>query len=178
MTRTYTFTEAVKHLLKSKKLTMTVQDLGSSMETYAYYRDQPMQHEVSLFDVRLQGNKISTQEDTFDYRRQGSVEPYPTASEILYDLTNFSVYWSDRTPEGFVAWVQEWGWDHYGIGTEEAVKKSQKRWEEVGGEGTEPQRMRTLDEILAAWQAEWAAIKKLEDAIGRDVLKFLMEAER
>lgn len=172
------FEKLVSHLLRTKRLTMTIQDRGTQREIVGYYRGQPMQVERTLFEVRLQGDKGSTQADTFDYSRSGPVDPYPTASETLADLTNFTVYEYSQTPEGFVAWIQGCGWDHHGIGTQAAVEENQRLWEKVGGKGQEPKRMQTLDEILTAWQAEWEAIDRMSQAMGKDVLAMLMEAER
>ena len=156
MVKSYTFKEMANDLLKTGKIRYEITSLGASRDTGL---------EVTYYEVRLQGNLISTQADSFEYYDDGSADHFPDPAKVLGDLTNVSVYGCGQTVSGFIGWVQDMGWE------DKIAPFSRK--ERVG---VSPKY--TLDQIKECWDAEWAMVKKLEDALGADVLEALMIADR
>lgn len=133
--------QLVSLLIKNHDINISIQDLGSSI-------NQRTGHEESIYDIRLQGNIISTEADSFEYTKIGPVDPYPQAWKVIRDLTEFSVYGYSKNVAGFVLWIQEMSWED-SIGSIEKINQIEPTY-----------RLKTIQHW---WDEQWQAVKRMED---------------
>jgi len=160
----YTLRQIVEHLVKSGELHYEIEHFGSS-------RDNPAHREIAVYQVTLQGNLISTQPDRFDYEHDGPPEPFPDPVEVLSDLMNFAVYpYRQKTRDGFKEGVQNFVAWMQATCTQRQIKVFPPKSIQYNP--------LSLDDLREQWEKEWEEVDRMEQAIGRDVLKMIMEAER